>query len=201
MDDACRDALRSAGARGRGVVVATAHTGNWDLAACAAARWLAREPGVGGPLHVVTKRLRMASLDASWQRLRADRGVALVDAAGAVPRVRAALAAREVVALLIDQVPERRSGVATFPFLGAPARHDMAPAILAARARAPIVLVLGHRTSGGRHRLECHAVIDPEELHAGDGSLQRAAARLAGALERFVEEHPEQWLWLHRRWK
>ncbi len=189
-------ALDRARAQGQGVVVATAHTGNWDLTACAAAQWLAPTP-----LTVVTKRLSWAALDRYWQRLRADRGVILVDARGAATAVRAALAAGGVVGLLVDQAPERASGVATLPFLGRPARHDLAPALLAARARVPILVMVGFRCADGRHRLELVESIAPEDLRGGRLAAERATARIAAALERFVREHPEQWLWLHRRWK
>jgi Kdo2-lipid IVA lauroyltransferase/acyltransferase len=199
VEPACADALRRASALGRGVVIATAHTGNWDLSACAAARWLADE-GSGAQLHVVTKRLSWRALDRYWQRLRADRGVRIADAEGAAAHVRAALHAGDVTALMTDQVPERGSGVATLPFLGAPALHDLGPALLAARSRAPILVVFGHREPDGRHRLALARVIAPEELR-GPGAVARATEAIAAALEDFVRAHPEQWLWLHRRWK
>jgi KDO2-lipid IV(A) lauroyltransferase len=190
-------ALSRAVALGRGVIVATAHTGNWDLTACGAARWLSREAA----LTVVTKRLSWKGLDRYWQRLRAERGVVLVDAEGAASAVREALGAGGVVALLVDQAPERASGVATLPFLGRPAKHDLAPALLAARARVPILVMLGKRERDGRHRVELLASIAPAELRGGRPALERATARIAAAVERFVREQPEQWLWLHRRWK
>jgi KDO2-lipid IV(A) lauroyltransferase len=149
---------------------------------------------------VVTKRLSWRALDRYWQRLRAERGVHLVEAAGAAAAVRDALAAGGAVALLVDQAPERASGVATLPFLGRPARHDLAPALLAARAKAPLLLLLGHRQADGRHVISLAESVTPEELRAR-GGIEAATARMAAALERFVRDRPEQWLWLHRRWK
>jgi KDO2-lipid IV(A) lauroyltransferase len=151
-------------------------------------------------LTVVTKRLSWRALDRYWQRLRAERGVSLVDAEGAASEVRAALARGGVVALMVDQAPERASGVATIPFLGRPAEHDLAPALLAARAKAPVVVLLGRRDARGMHVLELADEIAPEELR-GRGGVERATARIAAAVERFVRAHPAQWLWLHRRWK
>jgi KDO2-lipid IV(A) lauroyltransferase len=199
MTPACGEALARAAARGRGVVVATAHTGNWDLSACAATRWIARSLGLR--VTVVTKRLSWRALDRYWQRLRADRGVHLVDAPGAAAAVRRALGAGGVVALLVDQAPERASGVATLPFLGRPARHDLAPALLAARAKAPLLVMLGRRGADGLHTLELCEAIDPEALRGGRGAIEAATARISRAVEHFVRAQPEQWLWLHRRWK
>jgi Kdo2-lipid IVA lauroyltransferase/acyltransferase len=199
---ACAKALRRAARGGRGVVVATAHTGNWDLCACAAARWLTSPRGLSARarLHVVTKRLSWRSLDQMWQRLRAERGVTLVFAEGAARAVREALGRGAVVAMMVDQAPNRDGGVLAFPFLGAVARHDLGPVMLAARARAPIVVVFGSRGPDGRHILELGGVIEPASLRAPGGALD-AARTIAASLERFVRARPEQWLWLHRRWK
>lgn len=184
-------------AEGRGLVIATAHTGNWDLSACAAARWL----GDRGALHVVTKRLSWRALDRFWQHLRADRGVRLVGAVGAARRVTAALAEGGLVALLVDQAPEPTRRAVVAKFLGASARHDLAPVLLAARARSPIAVVLGRRLADGSHVLELVDELPAAALRGGRASAEAATTRIAGAVEGFVRRTPEQWLWLHRRWK
>ena len=179
--------------RSRGVVLATAHTGNWDLAACAA-----RDAGIS--LTLVTKRLRVTSLDRFWQRVREARGVELVSGEGAFAESLEALARGRAVALMIDQAPERTSAVTSVSFFGAPARCDVTPALLAARAGVPLVLLLGHRTEGGRHVLDAPLVLEPPR-RPSRAWLEEATRQLTRALESFVAEHPEQWLWLHRRWK
>ncbi|MDC3956570.1 lysophospholipid acyltransferase family protein [Polyangium jinanense] len=197
------DVFTRALVHGRGVVVATAHTGNWDLSACAAAAWLREHEGLSGrtpALHVITKRLSWRALDRTWQRLRAERGVLLVDARGATTRVREALARGDVVAMMIDQAPERAAGVAQIPFLGAPAWCDLAPFLMAARARAPIVVAFGRRRDDGLHELDAVDLIEPEAL-ATRADVVQVAARITNALASFVETYPAQWLWLHRRWK
>jgi KDO2-lipid IV(A) lauroyltransferase len=182
----------------RGVIVVAAHTGNWDLAACRGARWLARAGR--GPLSVVTKRLSWASLDRTWQHLRASRGLALISPDGAVGRVVSTLAIGGSVAFMCDQAPERSSGVAALPFLGRVALHDLAPALLAARAGVPILVVSSWRRADLMHELDVLEVIEPGELANGAGVTQ-AAQKIARALEGFIRAHPEQWLWLHHRWK
>jgi KDO2-lipid IV(A) lauroyltransferase len=189
------EAIASALAEGRGLVLATAHTGNWDLGACAFARFLVAR---GRRLHVVTKRLHARGLDRFWQRLRAERGVVLVDAAGAWRPAREALRRGDVVVILVDQAPERASGVAVFPFFGRPARHDGVAALLAARSRAPLAVAFPRR-AGELHVLEVVDVVD--QVARDDASLLAITERIARALERFVRAHPTQWLWLHRRWK
>jgi len=202
LADGAAERFEDAARRGRGVIVATAHLGNWDLAACATARWRAGSTaGVAERLLVVTKRLSWRALDRTWQCLRAERGVELVDVRGALGSVRAALAAGGAVAMLVDQAPERTSGVAVFPFLGSPARHDLAPAVLAARTGAPIVVAASHRAPTGEHVLDVLEVVEPPPPRASRAAVVEAMQRVATAIERAVRARPEQWLWLHRRWK
>jgi KDO2-lipid IV(A) lauroyltransferase len=177
----------------RAVVIATAHTGNWDLVACAAGRALM-------PLTVITKRLHAAWLDAFWQGARRAQGVDLVDAAGAWARARGALVEGRSVALLIDQAPERFAGAVEATFLGAPARCDRTPALLAARARVPLVLALGRRLPDGTHLIDVPFVREPA-ARVSRAWVDEATRDLQSALDEFVRAHPSQWLWLHRRWK
>src|SRR5688500_438162 len=98
IDDETAERVDRAAASG--AVIASAHTGNWDLLACAAAaRW---------PLTVVTKQLSIQSLNRVWQRARSRRGIRLVGVGDAARAGARALARRELVVMLIDQAPERR---------------------------------------------------------------------------------------------
>jgi KDO2-lipid IV(A) lauroyltransferase len=210
------DRFEEARAQGRGVIVATAHTGNWDLAACACA--------AKTPLAVVTKRLSARGLDAFWQTTRRHRGLTLLAAplvqtrtpsaplvqtrtpsaplvagGGVLSSIRTLLARGEAVALLVDQDPERTSSVIEAPFLGAQALHDVLPATIAARTGAPIVVALARRQRHA-HVVEIVEVLTPPP-HAGHEWIELATRRIAAAVDAFVRRHPESWLWLHRRWK
>jgi KDO2-lipid IV(A) lauroyltransferase len=177
---------------GRGAVVATAHTGNWDLAACAVA--------ARAPLTVVTKRLSIGVLDRLWQGIRSARGVTLVQAGSASRNVARALRRGELVAMLIDQAPERERGVTRALFLGAPVWVDLAPALCALRSRVPLVIAFPRRTVQGGHVIDVHAVLRPpprtDRRWAVEAMLE--ATRL---LDAAVRRDPAQWLWMHRRWK
>ena len=175
-----------------GVVVATAHTGNWDLVACATAERL--------PLTVVTKRLSVGFLDRLWQGARARRGVRLVGEGGAARSATAALGRGEAVAMLIDQAPERDRAVTFTTFLGQTARVDLAPALIAMRARVPLAAVFARRLSDGSHVAELAGVIEPP-LRPSRAWAEDTMRTLTAWLDDFVRRHPEQWLWMHRRWK
>ncbi|HXN34142.1 MAG TPA: lysophospholipid acyltransferase family protein [Polyangiaceae bacterium] len=179
-------------ARGRGVVVAASHTGNWDLAACAVARDV--------ELLVVTKHLHVQSLDEFWQSARASRGVHLAEARGAMARAREALGRGGAVAMMIDQVPASANHAIEAEFLGRMALVDRAPAALAAACRAPLVVAASRRAAGGEHVIVVLEVIEPP-ARPSRAWVTLATAAATRALDQFVRAHPSQWLWLHRRWK
>jgi KDO2-lipid IV(A) lauroyltransferase len=181
------------GAPSRGVVVATAHTGNWDFVACA----LARDHL---DLSVVTRRLSLRWLDRFWQERRALFGVELLHGAGVFGRAARAVERGRALAVLIDQAPERRSAVTEVSFLGERARCDTTAALLAVRTGAPLVLALGRRLPDGRHWVDVPLILHPP-ARASRCWVEEATRVLNRALEGFVLEHPSQWLWMHRRWK
>jgi KDO2-lipid IV(A) lauroyltransferase len=176
----------------RGAVIATAHTGNWDLVACEAAARVR--------LSVVTKHLSLRMLDRFWQSLRAKRGVRLLSAGQAARGALAALGRGEVVAMLIDQAPERERATIVAPFLGQLARVDLAPALAALRARVPLIVAFSRRCPNGRQACQLLTVIQPP-TRPNRGWAEQAMRRATAELDAFVRLYPEQWLWMHRRWK
>jgi KDO2-lipid IV(A) lauroyltransferase len=191
VEPSSRAAWTQARSGGCGVVIAASHTGNWDLAACAIARQV--------ELLVVTKRLHVRWLDRFWQSTRARLGVHLSDASGAMARARSVLRRGGAVAMMIDQVPHPRHAVSVL-FLGQPAHADRAPAALAASSGAPLLVTASRREASGAHALIVLDVLVPPRRPTR-AWIDEATRKATGALERFVVAHPDQWLWMHRRWK
>jgi KDO2-lipid IV(A) lauroyltransferase len=178
--------------RGRGIFFLTGHFGNWEL--------LAATHGLAGfGLSVVVRPLDNPYLDAMIARARARSGLRAISKRDAVQGVRAALARGECIGILLDQ-DAGREGVFV-PFLGHPASTSRALAVLALKTRAPVVPAFIHRLPDGAHEL----VLDPEIPLAITGDLDHDilvnTARFTEAIERHVRVHPEQWFWVHRRWK
>jgi KDO2-lipid IV(A) lauroyltransferase len=191
LTDRARAAIRRPD--GRGIVIATAHTGNWDLVACTCAQGELS-------LSVVTKRLSVGWLDRIWQDERAARGIELLHGEGVFAAALVAVARGRAVAVLVDQAPERASAVVETSFLGEKARCDAMPALLAARGGAPLVLALGRRGADGVYEVDVPLVLEPPE-HARGAWVADATRAINQRVESFVFAHPDQWLWLHRRWK
>ncbi len=192
IDAASIGPWRDAIGGGRGVVIAASHTGNWDLAACAMAREV--------DLLVVTKRLTVRSLDRFWQSTRAAYGVRLADAHGAVRGVRDVVRRGGAVVMMIDQVPDSLGRAVVVDFLGRPALVDRAPAALAAACGAPLVVAASRRCEDGEHALHVLAVLAPPP-RGRSAWIDETTVAATRCIDRFVRAYPDQWLWLHRRWK
>jgi len=192
LDPVSDATLRSLEAGGRGLVLVGAHTGNWELAACALA--------TRAELLVVAKRLSVGPFDAFARRTRAAYGVSLADPEGALAVAQETLARGGWVTMLQDQVPALASHGTAVSFLGQGALADRAPAALAWRTGAPLVVVASRRGSSGVQHLEVLATLEPPD-GAGRAWIDEATRQATLALERFVFAHPSQWLWLHRRWR
>ncbi len=177
-------------AAGRGLLVATAHLGSWEMFGAAMAQRV--------PLHAVVRPLR-GGVNARLVEARERAGLRLIPARGALAAMVAAVRKNEVVAMLVDQAIGGKHALFV-PFFGRPAAMTPALSMAALRTGAPTLVVVALREKGRlRFRVE-----GPFELpRTGDRArdLWTHAARVTAALERIIREAPEQWLWLHRRWK
>jgi KDO2-lipid IV(A) lauroyltransferase len=184
--------LDEALARGRGVIMISAHLGNWEvLGGALAAR--------GDPLHVVAREIFDARSDRLLNAVRRELGVIVHPRqAGLFPVVRA-LRAGHIVGTLVDQDTEG-PGVFT-DFFGVPARTPRAPFALARRLGAALVPVLIRLDASGCHRVR----VFPELKASGAADEEQALKSMVEAWNRILETsiraHPEQWVWHHRRWK
>lgn len=183
-----RENFARARSRGKGVLVATAHFGNWELSAFAHA-YLAE------PMHVVVRPIDNPRIDAlveSRRTLSGNRVIAKKDAARGILR---ALTAGNAVGILIDQNTTPEQGV-FIDFFGVKACAGSAFVKLAHHSGAAVVLGYAVWSEEAR-RYVLH--FEPEVEMTGDvwEDTQRVHARLEAA----IRKHPDQWLWIHRRWK
>lgn len=178
--------------QGKGVLVLTAHLGHWDLLACAAAR-------AGLPLSIVTRRIKSRWLDRLWARLRESCGVRLLPDHGSAGRIISRLRKGEVVGFVLDQ---HQPGGLAVPFFGRPAATSTSLARLAHATGSPVVAAFLIRQPDGGYRLEVSDPLFAAAGEEGQGKDPAQATRLyTRTLEEAVRKWPDQWLWLHRRWK
>lgn len=180
--------------QGRPVVIATAHMANWEAAAIAA-----RMRHV--PLAAIYRPPNNPHVDRLVKRARAGLGTRLIEKRMEGPgSVRALGALREGLALatLCDQ---HFTGGVEVPFFGRPAATSPAPVKLARHVGGVILPIHVERVRGARFRVVIDPPLEIPETGDADADAAAATAALTRQVEGWVRAHPEQWLWLHRRWK
>jgi KDO2-lipid IV(A) lauroyltransferase len=182
------DNVRQALAQGHGVIFATGHLGNWELSAYAYGLLTA-------PMCVVVRPLDNPLLDRIATRYRSMSGNCVVSRRDLARPLLATLHANRAVGILADQNTTPDRGIFV-DFFGTPACVDAGLAKLAAHAGAPVVPGFAFWSEDDRrYRLKFYPPIQT----TGDPRADTQAVQ--AALEGAIREHPEQWLWIHRRWK
>ncbi|HYR96105.1 MAG TPA: hypothetical protein VEM57_05175 [Candidatus Binatus sp.] len=184
-------ALDAALARGRGAIAVTGHVGNWELLAA----WAA---AIGYPITVIVRRVNDLRFHALIVRFRAAAGVEILvrDDPRFLTAVREALGRNRVVAMLIDQ--DTRGAGVFVPFFGRLAHTPPGAAVLALRARVPVVTVFIERRAEGGHLVRVASV--PAEARGREG-VRALTTRLTAAIEAQIRRSPAEWVWWHQRWR
>jgi KDO2-lipid IV(A) lauroyltransferase len=188
-----REHVETAFAAGRGVLCVTAHIGNWEMHGLTHG-WLF------GPIGVVARPIDNPDLHRRLCDVRTMGGNAVIDKRHALGQIMRSLKENRGIAILIDQNVQAQDGIFV-DFFGRAAATTTVAAALAVRtgcALLPSHTVLGR---DGRYRL----VYDPVLRWSSTGDRQADIARLTQQLttiiEGWIRAAPEQWLWLHQRWK
>ncbi len=173
---------------GKGVLIATAHLGNWELSAFAHA--LLTEP-----MHVMVRPLDNPRIDDLVESRRASSGNHLIAKRDAARAVIKALRGNEPVGVLIDQNTSAAEGV-FIDFFCKPACASSAFVKLAQHSGAAVItgFALWHQEEG-------RYVIHFRPAITMTGDVQFDTQQIHSVLEEVIREHPDQWLWIHRRWK
>ncbi len=179
---------------GRGAMMITAHCGNWELLT-------ARLPVGGIPLTGAVRQLDEPRLDRLVTSMRTRFGTEIVPRGPAAGRRLArALTRNRVVALLIDQDIRDVPGVFV-PFFGRPAWTPSGAAMLALRLRCPVIPAFIHRRPDGTHRAEVHPPLPLPTTGSLESRIEELTAASTACIEKQIRAHPEQWVWMHRRWR
>ncbi|MEO8306340.1 MAG: 4'-phosphopantetheinyl transferase superfamily protein [Betaproteobacteria bacterium] len=191
------DTLVAALALGKGALVVTGHFGNWEVATVAG---LANFPEVRGRFHFVRRPIKPAWLDALVTRRFNREGFGVIGKRGSLDTILERLKAGDIVVFPFDQHAGPPDGIEV-DFFGHPAWTFKSLAIIALATGAPVLPGTSWREPDGRHVLrfgEPLAGIDSDDTN---DAIRRSTRSYNAALERLILARPEQWYWVHRRWK
>jgi Kdo2-lipid IVA lauroyltransferase/acyltransferase len=187
-----REHVEWVAAHGRGAILLTGHFGNWEWAG-------ALLPAMGYPTQVVVGEQHNPRVGELMDRIRRATGVGVLSAEKSLKGIIVALRNKELVAIVADQ-DAGRDGIFV-DFLGRPASTAVGPVRLAHRFDVPILPGFAVRLRDGRYRLQ----FEPPILIPADLDESRVLRPFTEMWSRILEEqvrrYPEQWFWMHRRWK
>lgn len=181
------DVLDEALSKGRGVLLLTLHLGHGDMA-CAG---LALK---GYPMVMVSKFFKLQWLNELWFGMREKVGVKFIPPRDSSYALLKSLKRNAAVVIPLDQFTGPPIGVRT-TFFGRETGTAAGLAVMSERSKAPVVSVYTVRTPEGRHLVRF-----VREMRL-EGGVERVTQAYNDELESFVRQYPEQWMWLHRRWK
>jgi KDO2-lipid IV(A) lauroyltransferase len=185
--------LEPAERRGKGIFILSAHLGFWESV----------PPMIGltrGRMDIVVRPADNPWLDRELRALRERFGNAVIPKRGAARKMIEVLRAAGRVGILIDQRVQPREGIEV-PFFGHPALTSPVLARLSLRTGAAVVPIAAYPEPGGRYRMVVRpAILPPEGGQDDEETVAALTRRYLEAAEEDIRVHPEQWLWMHRRW-
>jgi KDO2-lipid IV(A) lauroyltransferase len=182
---------RKAHDKGKGVLYAGSHLGNWEI--------VAAQGGLNKMgMTIVTRNLTPQWFHDRMIRTRLSTGVASALRPRILPAVLTALRRGESVVFAMDQYVAPDAGGIKARFFGIPVNTLGAVAVLAQKTGAAIVPGSAYRDDKGL----VHVFIEPEiELGDATGDIPQSTQKIVDRIESYVRKHPEQWTWGHRRFK
>jgi Kdo2-lipid IVA lauroyltransferase/acyltransferase len=181
-------------ARGKGVLFLTGHLGGWELSAFAHSLY-------GHPLHVVMRALDNPYLDQLSRQYRTMHGNSMIDKDEPVRALLSAMKAGETVGILMDTNMTPQQGVFV-NFFGIPACTASGLARIALRTDAAVVpgFTIWDQ-SLGKYRLRFDPPVELVRTGSDESDIVANTQKFTNIIEKYVRQYPDQWLWVHRRWK
>jgi KDO2-lipid IV(A) lauroyltransferase len=176
---------------GKGIIITTGHIGNWEMLA----RWLPQVQKL--KLTVVAKDPKGAALADYMRKMRQNAGYAVLSKGESARPLLRVLQRGEVIFIL----PDQNSGDVFVPFFGLPTGTAAGPASLALHTGASLVPVFCLTKPDGTFHVICQPPIGTVSTGDRESDVSRIMTQFNAVLEAMIRQYPEQWLWLHSRWR
>ena len=180
-------------AQGKGLLTIIAHFGNWELMP------------VTGPLflkssYIVYRPLDSPVLDNIVEHVRTINGNVMVPKGGSGKQIMTLLKENQCIGILSDQNVSAREGVFV-DFFGRPACTGAGLAVLALRSGAPVLPMFMARQKSGKYKFILKPLVEISRTGDYEADLLENTQRFTKVVEDIVREYPDQWFWIHQRWK
>jgi KDO2-lipid IV(A) lauroyltransferase len=177
--------------QGRGMIVVIGHLGNWELIGLSV-------PKAGYPLHSLARPIENPWIDRYLHRFRTQTGQRIISKYRALGEMIRVLQKKEILIIQVDQ-DARNHGVFV-DFFGRPASTHRSPALLSLKYGTPVVVANIYRENG-LHHCVLSDPIRPESFRAHADPVGALTQAYTEKFEECVRAHPDQWFWVHDRWK
>jgi KDO2-lipid IV(A) lauroyltransferase len=179
-------------ARGKGIILLTAHFGNWELLAQSV------PARTGIPVHVIVKLQSNRRVDKHVNGWRTMLGNVAVPMESSVRELLKALREKKAVGMVGDQAAAKESNAARF--FGREVPTFDGPAMFSLKTRAPLLVGFAIRQPDGTYVAEFHEV-PSDDLPYTPENVSELTKRHVAITESVIRRYPEQWMWMHKRWK
>lgn len=184
--------LREKLEQGKGAVVLTAHVGNWELVT------LGFMAGAGIPVDALYKPQSNVWIDRRIVQRRTKFGNRLVPMGMSVREILGILQSGRSVLIAADQSAPKES--IRMNFFGREVPVFQGPAVFSLKTGAPLIASFALRQPDGSYVLTC-SEIPSGDLDYSEDSVRELTKRHVEETERVIRQYPDQWMWMHRRWK
>lgn len=188
-----RENLYTALEAGKGAIVFLAHFGNWELLS------LVYGALIPDRAKAIALPLKNEPLNTYLWRHREQLSLKLIPRNRAVRETLRALRNNQAIGFFADQNAGTEGIFVNF--LGKPASAARGPAVLALKTGAPLIFSLSIRQPDDRHFVYISPAIQPEPTDDFESDVEHYTTQMLKQLETYIYKYPEQWLWLHNRWK
>lgn len=193
LTDGFEENFQTALAERKGVYLLSLHMGSWEFMSAAGVY-------LGMPIHVISKKMKAKSLNEVWVNMRIGQGIKIIPEAKSTFQILKAIRNGDAIGFILDQFMGPPVGVRT-KFFGHETGTMAALALFADRTRSPVVPVYNIRQSDGRLKIYFEKPIEFVEQGSTAKNISFMTQAYTSRIEEIIKQTPEQWLWLHRRWK
>ena len=185
--------VRDIYARGKGVILLTAHFGNWEMIAQSV-------PAIAGiPVHVIVKPQANRYVDKKINAWRTKFGNIAVPMESSVREMLKVLREKKAVGIVGDQTAAKES--AAVPFFGRDVPTFEGPAMFSLKTGAPLLLGFAVRQADGNYVAQFFEVPSNDLSAYTPANVLTLTKRHVAMTEAVIRKYPDQWMWMHKRWK